>query len=52
MELEITPNPDDPEAIAAAVEALLGFEAVPAGYRSAWRDQGIRENLDDDEDPA
>jgi hypothetical protein len=49
MEPEIRPEPapEEREAILAALEALLSEDSRPLAYRSAWRDAGIRENLDD-----
>jgi hypothetical protein len=52
MELEITPEPepDEREAIAVALEQLLGDEFSAPGaapYRSAWRLAGLRENVED-----
>ena len=45
MEVRITPEPDDRDAVLAAVQALLARDRVPAAYRSGWREAGIRENL-------
>jgi hypothetical protein len=49
MEPEISPAPQPEEraAILAALERLLLDDGVPAANRSAWRDAGVRENLDD-----
>lgn len=49
MEPEIRPAPEPEEraAILAALERLLHDERVPAAYRSAWREAGVRENVDD-----
>lgn len=41
------PTPEERSVIIAALERLLSGDSRPAGYRSAWRDAGIRENLDD-----
>lgn len=49
MEVRITPEPDDRDALVAAVEALLSRNPLPAAYRSAWRELGVRENLGEDE---
>ena len=48
MEAEIRPDPTTEEraAILAALERLTG-DVRPAAYRSAWRAEGIRDNLDD-----
>lgn len=45
MDVRITPEPDDRDAVLAAVQALLARDRVPAAYRSGWREAGIRENL-------
>lgn len=50
MELEIRPEPDERDAVAAAAEALFCGDGRPAAYRSTWRSSGIRENVDDDVD--
>jgi hypothetical protein len=50
VEFSIRPEPEEREAIVAAVEALIARDPLPAPYRSAWRMRGIRENLDADED--
>lgn len=42
------PSPEERAAILAALERLLAGDRRPAAYRSAWREEGIRENLDDD----
>ena len=49
MEPEIRPQPSPEEraAILAALERLLADELLPTAYRSAWRETGVRENLDD-----
>ena len=41
------PTPEERAAILAALERLLSDDSRPPSYRSAWRDAGIRENLDD-----
>jgi hypothetical protein len=50
MDAEIRPEPTPVEraAILAALERLLA--AGPPAYRSAWREAGIRENLDESAD--
>jgi hypothetical protein len=48
VDVRITPEPDDRDAVLAAVEALLARDELPPAYRSAWRDIGVRENLGDD----
>lgn len=47
MELEIRPEPDEREALAAAARILLSADGKPPAYRSAWRESGIRENADE-----
>ena len=51
MDSEIKPEPPrgEREAILHAVEALLARDPRPPAHRSAWREQGIRENADDRE---
>jgi hypothetical protein len=48
---EIRPEPpaEEREAILHAVEELLTRDLRPPVQRSAWREQGIRENADDGE---
>ena len=48
MELEIRPEPGPRgrEAIAAALARLLSRDALPAAYRSCWREAGIAENIE------
>jgi hypothetical protein len=48
MEVEIRPEPDEPAAVLAAVEALLSADGTPPAYRSSWRLSGVRENVEDD----
>jgi hypothetical protein len=45
VEVEIRPEPDDRDAVLAAVEALLSADAEPPAYRSAWREAGVLENV-------
>lgn len=49
MELEISPepSPEERKALLEALAALLARDSRPAAYRSAWREHGIRENLED-----
>ena len=52
MDAEIRPEPpaEEREAILRAVEDLLTRDPRrPPAHRSAWREQGIRENADDGE---
>jgi hypothetical protein len=50
VDVEIRPDPDEREPLLAAVEALLARDPRPVAYRSAWRELGIRENVDDADD--
>jgi hypothetical protein len=54
MEPEIrpAPKPEERAAILAALERLLRDDGAPAGYRSAWREAGVCENLDDPAEPG
>jgi hypothetical protein len=54
VEVDIRPEPDEREAVLAAVSALLSADGKPPAYRSAWREAGIRENAEDgaDQDEA
>jgi len=45
VDLRITPEPDDRDAVVAAVEALLARDELPPAYRSAWRALGVLENV-------
>jgi hypothetical protein len=45
VDVRITPEPEDRDAVLAAVEALLSRDSLPPAYRSAWRERGVRENL-------
>jgi len=51
VEAQINPDPTPEEraAILAALDRLLAGDSQPAAYRSAWREAGIRENVDDAE---
>jgi hypothetical protein len=51
MDAEIRPEPpgEEREAILRAVEDLLTRDPRPPAHRSAWREQGIRENAEDGE---
>jgi len=50
VEAQIRPDPTPQEqaAILAALARLLAGADEPAAYRSAWRELGVRENLEDD----
>lgn len=47
MEVQIRPEPNEREAVLAAVHELLSSDGTPPAYRSAWRESGIRENAED-----
>jgi hypothetical protein len=49
VDVRITPEPDDRDAVVAAVEALLARDELPPAYRSAWWALGVRENVGADE---
>jgi hypothetical protein len=55
VDAEIRPEPtaEERDAILRALEEQVARDHRPPAYRSAWRDQGIRENADDadPEDP-
>lgn len=46
MELRIRPEPEDRDAVVAAIEALLARDSLPSAYRSLWRQRAIRENVE------
>lgn len=46
MDVRITPEPEERDAVLAAVEALLARDPLPAAYRSIWRQRAIRENVE------
>ena len=50
MDVRITPEPQERDAVLAAVEALLAGDPLPAAYRSGWRLRGVLENVGEDED--
>jgi hypothetical protein len=47
IEIRPEPGPDERKAILAGLEKLLAEESLPSAYRSAWRAEGIRENVGD-----
>jgi hypothetical protein len=49
MDAEITPEPpvDERDAILRAVEEQRARDPSPLAHRSLWREQGVRENVDD-----
>jgi hypothetical protein len=52
VELEISPepSPEERQALLQALAALLVRDPRPAAYRSAWRELGLRENVEDAEE--
>ena len=46
MDVRITPEPEDRDAVLAAVEELLSRDPLPPAYRSIWRQRAIRENVE------
>ena len=52
MRYEISPEPDpnEREALEAALARLLAAEEKPAPYRSRWREAGLRESVEDEEE--
>jgi hypothetical protein len=52
VEPEITPEPSPEEraAILAALQDQSADEGAPPAYRSLWRRDGIRENVEDEEE--
>jgi hypothetical protein len=49
FEIRPEPSPEEREAIVAALDAELALDGLPVAYRSAWREQGIRESLGDED---
>jgi hypothetical protein len=49
VNVEITPEPEPEErrVIEAALQKLIEGSSPPAVYRSAWREAGIREAVED-----
>src|SRR5215210_6499496 len=47
VDVQIRPEPEERDAILAAVEALLKRDPAPAAYTSGWRTRGVRENVDE-----
>lgn len=50
MDVRITPEPEERDAVLAAVETLLARDPLPPAYRSKWRLRGIAENVADQDD--
>lgn len=46
MDVRITPEPEERDAVLVAVEELLSRDPLPPAYRSAWRQRAIRENVE------
>ncbi|HEV8099518.1 MAG TPA: hypothetical protein VGP56_10230 [Gaiellaceae bacterium] len=46
MEIRIRPEPEDRDAVLAAVEELLARDSLPPAYSSGWRQRAIRENVE------
>jgi hypothetical protein len=46
VDVRITPEPEERDAVLAAVEALLARDPLPPAYRSIWRQRAIRENVE------
>ena len=46
MDVRITPQPEERDAVLAAVEELLSRDPLPPAYRSVWRQRAIRENVE------
>lgn len=46
MDVRITPEPEEPDAVVAAVQELLSRDPLPPAYRSMWRQRGIRESVE------
>jgi hypothetical protein len=52
VEAEIRPEPHSEEraAILHALESMRARDGLPAAYRSRWRELGIRQSSDEDEE--
>lgn len=46
MDVRITPEPEERDAVLTAVEELLSRDPLPPAYRSVWRQRAIRENVE------
>jgi hypothetical protein len=46
VDVRVTPEPEERDAVLAAVEALLARDSLPLAYRSGWRQRAIRENVE------
>ena len=52
MDVRITPEPEERDAVLAAVEALLLRDSLPPASGSGWRLRGVLENVGEDDDQA
>jgi hypothetical protein len=50
VDVRITPEPEERDAVLAAAEALFSRDPLPPAYRSGWRRRGVLENLGEIED--
>ena len=50
MDVRITPEPEERDAVQAAVETLFSRDPLPPAYRSGWRERGVLENVGEAED--
>jgi len=50
MDVRITPEPEERDAVLAALEALFARDSLPPAYRSGWRLRGVLENVAEAED--
>jgi hypothetical protein len=50
VDVRITPEPEERDAVLAAVEALLSRDSLPLAYRSGWRLRGVLENVGEAQD--
>ena len=46
MEIRPEPSPEERRALLTSLERLLADPEPPPAYRSGWRKEGIRENVD------
>jgi hypothetical protein len=46
VEIRPEPSPEERRALLASLERLLAEPEPPPAYRSGWRKEGIRENVD------
>ena len=44
--MRVSPEPEERDAVLAAVEELLSRDRLPPAYRSVWRQRAIRENVE------